>query len=193
MPIKIQSDLPVKEILEKENIFVMDESRASHQDIRPKPETEPQLSYALHSRKQRLRRIMPTAHGLQHVRAPALERQVQVRADHAGFGKRGDAPFRKLRGFHGTDAETRRIGPGAAPPLRSQFSVQIGQQIPKIPAPLVTHGVLAQVDAGNHDLAVARLKQAAQFGKAILRRAAPGRASRGQCNRRTRASSRPAP
>ena len=29
MPIKIQSDLPVKEILEKENIFVMDESRAS--------------------------------------------------------------------------------------------------------------------------------------------------------------------
>ena len=27
MPIKIQSDLPVKEILEKENIFVMDENR----------------------------------------------------------------------------------------------------------------------------------------------------------------------
>ena len=26
MPIKIQGDLPVKEILEKENIFVMDES-----------------------------------------------------------------------------------------------------------------------------------------------------------------------
>ncbi len=35
MPIKIQSDLPVKEILEKENIFVMDENRAMHQDIRP--------------------------------------------------------------------------------------------------------------------------------------------------------------
>ena len=35
MPIKIQSDLPVKEILEKENIFVMDEKRAVHQDIRP--------------------------------------------------------------------------------------------------------------------------------------------------------------
>lgn len=35
MPIKIQSDLPAKEILEKENIFVMDERRASHQDIRP--------------------------------------------------------------------------------------------------------------------------------------------------------------
>ena len=28
MPIKIQSDLPVKEILENENIFVMDEKRA---------------------------------------------------------------------------------------------------------------------------------------------------------------------
>lgn len=35
MPIRTQSDLPVKEILEKENIFVMDESRAMHQDIRP--------------------------------------------------------------------------------------------------------------------------------------------------------------
>lgn len=35
MPIKIQSDLPVKEILERENIFVMDENRAVHQDIRP--------------------------------------------------------------------------------------------------------------------------------------------------------------
>ena len=35
MPIKIQSDLPVKEILERENIFVMDEKRAIHQDIRP--------------------------------------------------------------------------------------------------------------------------------------------------------------
>ena len=35
MPIRIQSDLPAKEILEKENIFVMDEKRATHQDIRP--------------------------------------------------------------------------------------------------------------------------------------------------------------
>ena len=35
MPIKTQSDLPAKEILEKENIFVMDETRAMHQDIRP--------------------------------------------------------------------------------------------------------------------------------------------------------------
>ena len=35
MPIKIQNDLPVKEILEKENLFVVDENRATHQDIRP--------------------------------------------------------------------------------------------------------------------------------------------------------------
>lgn len=58
MPIKIQSDLPVKEILEKENIFVMDEHRAVHQDIRPiqililnlmplKEETELQLLRSL--------------------------------------------------------------------------------------------------------------------------------------------------
>lgn len=35
MPIRVQNDLPAKEILEKENIFVMDEHRATHQDIRP--------------------------------------------------------------------------------------------------------------------------------------------------------------
>ena len=35
MPIRVQNDLPVKEILERENIFVMDEHRATHQDIRP--------------------------------------------------------------------------------------------------------------------------------------------------------------
>jgi len=35
MPIKIQSDLPAREALEHENIFVMDEFRALHQDVRP--------------------------------------------------------------------------------------------------------------------------------------------------------------
>lgn len=58
MPIKTQSDLPAKEILENENIFVMDEFRAIHQDIRPlkvlilnnmpiKQDTELQLLRAL--------------------------------------------------------------------------------------------------------------------------------------------------
>ena len=58
MPIKVQSDLPAKEILEHENIFVMDENRAMHQDIRPlqvcilnlmpvKQDTELQLLRAL--------------------------------------------------------------------------------------------------------------------------------------------------
>ncbi|MDD3795422.1 MAG: homoserine O-succinyltransferase, partial [Lachnospiraceae bacterium] len=35
MPIRVQGDLPAREILERENIFVMDEGRAEHQDIRP--------------------------------------------------------------------------------------------------------------------------------------------------------------
>lgn len=35
MPIKVKSDLPAQRILEDENIFVMDENRAMHQDIRP--------------------------------------------------------------------------------------------------------------------------------------------------------------
>lgn len=58
MPIKVQGELPAKEILERENIFVMDENRAIHQDIRPiqiiilnlmplKEETELQLLRSL--------------------------------------------------------------------------------------------------------------------------------------------------
>jgi homoserine O-succinyltransferase len=35
MPIRVLSDLPAKKILEDENIFIMDETRAMHQDIRP--------------------------------------------------------------------------------------------------------------------------------------------------------------
>lgn len=35
MPIKIPDDLPAKEILHRENVFVMDESIAFKQDIRP--------------------------------------------------------------------------------------------------------------------------------------------------------------
>lgn len=58
MPIKVQGELPAKEILENENIFVMDENRSMHQDIRPlqililnlmplKQDTELQLLRAL--------------------------------------------------------------------------------------------------------------------------------------------------
>ncbi len=58
MPIKVQSELPARQILEDENIFVMDEFRAIHQDIRPlqvlilnimpvKQDTELQLLRAL--------------------------------------------------------------------------------------------------------------------------------------------------
>ena len=35
MPIKLPVNLPAQEILSKEGIFVMDENRAYHQDIRP--------------------------------------------------------------------------------------------------------------------------------------------------------------
>lgn len=58
MPIKVQNDLPAKESLENENIFVMDENRSIHQNIRPlqicilnlmpvKEDTELQLLRAL--------------------------------------------------------------------------------------------------------------------------------------------------
>ena len=35
MPIRIDKKLPAVEILQTENIFVMDDQRAAHQDIRP--------------------------------------------------------------------------------------------------------------------------------------------------------------
>ncbi len=58
MPIKVQNDLPARAILESENIFCMDESRALSQDIRPlqilvlnlmpiKEDTETQILRAL--------------------------------------------------------------------------------------------------------------------------------------------------
>ena len=58
MPIRIQNDLPARAILEGENVFIMDESRAQSQDIRPleililnlmpiKEDTETQLLRAL--------------------------------------------------------------------------------------------------------------------------------------------------
>ena len=58
MPIKIQNALPARTVLEKENIFIMDENRALTQDIRPleililnlmpiKQDTELQLLRAL--------------------------------------------------------------------------------------------------------------------------------------------------
>ena len=34
MPVKIPNTLPARATLERENIFIMDEDRASHQDIR---------------------------------------------------------------------------------------------------------------------------------------------------------------
>ncbi|WP_194611362.1 homoserine O-acetyltransferase MetA [Clostridium vitabionis] len=58
MPIRVQNDLPAKQILEEENIFIMDETRAMNQEIRPleililnlmpfKEDTETQLLRAL--------------------------------------------------------------------------------------------------------------------------------------------------
>lgn len=58
MPIKVKNNLPAKKIMEKENIFMMDETRALSQDIRPlniailnlmplKEETEVQLLRSL--------------------------------------------------------------------------------------------------------------------------------------------------
>ena len=78
MPIKVQGDLPAKEILERENIFVMDENRAMHQDIRPiqilivnlmplKEETELQLLRSLSNTPLQIDVTFLTMNSLPHM------------------------------------------------------------------------------------------------------------------------------
>src|SRR5574344_1365842 len=87
MPIKIMSDLPAKAKLENENIFVMDEFRAMHQDIRPlqvlilnnmpiKQDTELQLLRALSNTPLQIdvTFIMTSSHVSQNTSANHLNR-----------------------------------------------------------------------------------------------------------------------
>ncbi len=92
MPIRTQSDLPAKEILEQENIFVMDESRAMHQDIRPinivilnlmplKEETELQIFRSLSNTPVTGRRIAafaPASHASTHTSKSHLNKFYQT-------------------------------------------------------------------------------------------------------------------
>lgn len=87
MPIRVQSELPAAEILEDENIFVMDENRAMHQDIRPlnvgilnlmpiKQDTELQLLRALSNTPLQIdvTFIMTSSHVSQNTSANHLNR-----------------------------------------------------------------------------------------------------------------------
>lgn len=87
MPIKVQKDLPAREILEYENIFVMDEDRSEHQDIRPlkigilnlmplKEDTELQLLRALSNTPLQIdiTFVMVSSHVSQNVSANHLNR-----------------------------------------------------------------------------------------------------------------------
>lgn len=87
MPIKIDNDLPVKKILEQENIFVMDENRALSQDIRPldililnlmplKEDTELQLLRSLSNTplQVNISFIRTMSHESKHVSEAHLER-----------------------------------------------------------------------------------------------------------------------
>lgn len=94
MPIWTQSDLPAKEILEKENIFVMDENRAMHQDIRPisiailnlmplKEDTELQLLRSLSNTPLQvdITFLTMTSHESKHTSKSHLNKFYQVFSD----------------------------------------------------------------------------------------------------------------
>ena len=91
MPIRTQSDLPAKEILEQENIFVMDESRAMHQDIRPinivilnlmplKEETELQIFRSLSNTPLQVdvSLLVPASHASTHTSKSHLNKFYQT-------------------------------------------------------------------------------------------------------------------
>ena len=94
MPIKIQRDLPARSILENENIFVMDDDRSIHQDIRPlkigilnlmplKEDTELQLLRALSNTPLQIdvSFVIVKSHISQNVSANHLNRFYQVWED----------------------------------------------------------------------------------------------------------------
>jgi len=91
MPIKVQRDLPARSILENENIFVMDDDRSVHQDIRPlkigilnlmplKEDTELQLLRALSNTPLQIdvSFVIVKSHVSQNVSANHLNRFYQL-------------------------------------------------------------------------------------------------------------------
>ena len=67
MPIKTQGDLPVKEILERENIFVMDEKRAMQPGYPSDPYSDPESDAA-----ERRNRAAASAFSFQYTAAGGL-------------------------------------------------------------------------------------------------------------------------
>ena len=94
MPIKVQKELPARSILENENIFVMDDDRSIHQDIRPlkigilnlmplKEDTELQLLRALSNTPLQIdvSFVIVRSHVSQNVSANHLNRFYQLWED----------------------------------------------------------------------------------------------------------------
>ena len=88
MPIKIQDDLPAKSVLEDEHIFVMTETRALSQDIRPlkivilnlmptKIETETQILRRLSNTPLQIEITLLQKHPIRKWQQPDWHHQVQ--------------------------------------------------------------------------------------------------------------------
>jgi homoserine O-succinyltransferase/O-acetyltransferase len=96
MPVTVPDTLPAKEILESENIFVMGESRAVHQDIRPiRIAILNLMPTKVHTETQILRLIGNSA------------LQVEVTLLHPGSHKSKNTPDAYLRMFYHTFDEIR--------------------------------------------------------------------------------------
>jgi len=94
MPVKVPDTLPAKEILASENIFVMGEDRAVHQDIRPlRIAILNLMPTKVHTETQLLRLIGNTA------------LQVEITLFHPGSHKSKTTPDEHLRQFYHTFAD----------------------------------------------------------------------------------------
>ena len=117
-------------------------------------------------------RVVAAAHTAQHGLAGMLQRDVQLRAEHAA-GHEGLHPFViELRRLQGADAEAAASGE-----FRGQGGIQTAEQAPEITEISVVPAILAQIDAGDHDLGMSGQQQAPGLGDDVFRRAAQAAAA----------------
>jgi len=96
MPVKIPSNLPARELLEKENIFVMSELRAAHQDIRPlKIAVLNLMPTKIQTETQILRLLGNTS------------LQIEITLLHMGTHESRNTPAEHLEAFYSTFAQIR--------------------------------------------------------------------------------------
>ena len=135
-------------------------------DIRAQAHDGPVRGQRAHGMLQHGGGVVAAPHAFEHRLTAVLQRNMQVRAEHAA-GKQGVQPLLiELAGFQRTDAQA-----GLPGKFRRKSRVKRAQQFPEV-ARIRAASVLAQIDARNHDFRMACLQQTARLGNDFIHRAA---------------------